>query len=77
MTTLRYLSLWLVQLHDARIRRHQCPELVEFVNSGMLFAKGRYLDPQILQQTVIHVMKNLSHDNSCLDDIFHVLDNAF
>ena len=76
-TTLRHLATWLVKLSQARIWRHHCQELVEFVNPGMLFKKGHFLVYQMLMHTEIEGMKNFGYDNSHPGDAFHIPEDAF
>jgi hypothetical protein len=59
-------------LSEARIWRHRCPELVEFVNSGVLFEQEYYPVKEILQHTEIEGMTNIRYDNSHLGDEFHI-----
>jgi hypothetical protein len=70
-------DMLLVQSSEARIWRHHRPELLEFVDPGMLFKEGRYTVHQMLQHTEIDSMKNIGYDNSRRRDAFHIPDDAF
>jgi hypothetical protein len=71
------MAIWLLELSEARIWRHHHPELVEFVNPGMLFKKGRYAVHQMLKHKKIDGMKNIMYDNSHRRDAFHILEDLF
>jgi hypothetical protein len=71
------MAIWLLELSESRIWRHHHPELVEFVDPGMLFKKGRYAVHQMLKHTKTDSMKNIVHDNSRRTDAFHILEDAF
>jgi len=74
---LRHLAIWLVESSEARIWRHHRPELVEFVDPGMLFEEGRYPVHPMLKHTEIDSMKNIGYDNSHRRDAFHIPEDAF
>jgi len=41
-TPLGHLAIWLVESSEAWISRYHCPEMVEFVDPGMLVPEGHY-----------------------------------
>ena len=69
---LRHVAIWLAELSADRIWRHYRPELIEFVDPGMLFKEGRYPVHQMLKHTEIDGMKNIGYHNSHCRDAFHI-----
>jgi len=69
--------MWLVELCEAKICRHHCPVLVEFVNPGMLFEEGHYPVHQMIKHTMVDGMTIVQYDNIHLGDAFHIPQNAF
>jgi len=57
--------------------RHYCPELVEFVNSGMLFKEGQYTVYQMLKSTEIDGIRNITYNNTHRGDLYCTVDHAF
>jgi hypothetical protein len=39
---LRDIAIWLVEFTEARTWRHDCPELIKFVDTGMLKKEAHY-----------------------------------
>jgi hypothetical protein len=76
-TPLHHLAIWLVESSEARIWRHHHPELVEFVDPGMLFEEGYYQVHQMLKHTELDGMKNIGYDNSRQGDSFHIPEDAY
>jgi hypothetical protein len=52
--------------------RHHRPEMVEFVDRGMMFEEGHYPVLQIVKHTEIDGMQNIGYDNSHRRDVFHI-----
>ena len=75
-TPLRHLAIWLGESSKARIWRHHRPELVEFVNPGMLLEEERYPIHQMLKHTEIQGMKDIGYDDTCRGDTFHIPEDA-
>jgi len=71
------MAIWLVESSEDRIWRHRCPELVEFVDPGMLFKEECYPVNQMLQHTEVDRMKNIGYDNSRRRDAFRIPEDAF
>jgi hypothetical protein len=59
------------------IWRHYQPELVEFVDSGMLFEVERDPVHQMHKHVEMDGMKNIWYDNSPRRDAFHIAEDAF
>ena len=74
---MRHLATWSVELMEGRIWRNRRPELVEFVNPGMLCEEGHYPVDQMLRHSELDSMKNIGYDNSCWEDAFHIPEDAF
>jgi len=77
MTPLRHLALWLVESSEARIWRHHRPELVAFVDPGMLFKAGCHPVHQMLKHTEIDGMKNIGYDNRLRGYALHIPEDLF
>ena len=56
--------------------RHHRPELVEYIDPGMLFKEGRYPVPQMLNCTEIYGMNDLGYDNSRRADELNIRENT-
>jgi len=65
------------ELSEATIWRDHRPELVEFVDPGMLFEEGRYPVHQLLKYMEIDGMKNIRYDNNRWRDAFNIPDHPF
>jgi len=73
---LHHLAIWLVELSKARIWKHHRPELVEFVNPGILFEEGHYPVHRMFKHTEIDIMEDIGYDNSRWGDAFHIPEDA-
>jgi len=73
---LRHLAKWLVESSEARIWRHHHPELVEFVDPGMVFEEGCYPVHQMLKHTEIDRVKIIGYNNSRQRDAFCLPEDA-
>jgi hypothetical protein len=71
-TPLRHPDLWLMKLYEAWIWRHHRPELVKFIDPGVLFEEGHYPVHPMLNHTKIHVVKYIRYDNSHQREAFHI-----
>lgn len=76
-TALRYMAIWHVEMSGRRIRRHHCPELVEFYNPGILFVAGHYAVDQMLNHTELDGTKDIRYHNSHHGDAFDIPEDAF
>lgn len=76
-TPLCHLTTWHVELGKARIWRHHCPELVEFVNHGMLIEEGPYPVHRMFKHTEIGDIEYIGYGNSHQHDAIHILEDAF
>jgi len=71
-TPLRQPAVLLVELSITRIWRYHPQELVEYVDSGMLFEDGHYPVNQMLDYTDIDGKKNFKYGTSRQRDAFHL-----
>jgi len=69
---LHHLAKWLVESSEDRIWRHHRPELVEFVDPGMLFEEGCYPFHQMPKHTKIDAMKKIEYGTHRQKDAFHI-----
>jgi len=76
-TPLHHLVIWLVESSTARIWRHHCPGMVEFVNAGMFLDKGDYTFHQLLNHTMIDGMKNFRYANNGWGNAFCIPEDTF
>jgi len=76
-TPFRHLAIWIDESSEARIWRHHRPELVEYVDRGMVCKEGRYSVPQMLKYTEIAGMKIIAYHNRGRSEAFHIPEDAF
>jgi hypothetical protein len=72
-----YLAIWLVESSQTRIWRHYHPELVDFLNPGMLIKKGCYPVHQMLKLSKIDSTKYIMYDTNLPGHAFHIPEHAF
>lgn len=75
-TPLHHLAIWLVESSAAMIWRHHRPELVEFVDPGMMFEEGCDTVCQLLDHTKTHGRQDTVYDNRSWGDAFHIPEDA-
>jgi len=72
-----YLAIRLVESTEARICRHHCPELVEFVNPRMLFNEEPYPVHHMHEHTEMDGLRTIRYKTSHQGDAFHISEDAF
>jgi len=68
--------IWVVELSDARIWRHHCPEQVELGDPGMSDKKGQYPVYEMPKHNNFDGMDDIRYDDCCQWDAFHDPDDS-